>query len=151
MKVKRFSKAIRYDASNHRSFKGLRLQAFEPDGPKNQWVGISHFSPAAAPPQRRRTPRSLAVRESLCLLGRQCDRHYQRRRVRPQSDGFLHSCAQRSARDRQSPEQCRDDFGRNTIPARVRTRLRDCTGQERTEWSVLRWSTLAGGRARWAP
>jgi hypothetical protein len=24
---------------------GLRLQAFEPDGPKNQWVGISHFLP----------------------------------------------------------------------------------------------------------
>jgi quercetin dioxygenase-like cupin family protein len=24
---------------------GLRLQGFEPDGPKNQWVGISHFLP----------------------------------------------------------------------------------------------------------
>ena len=45
MKVKRFSDAIRYDAPNHRGFVGLRLQGFEPDGPKNQWVGISHFLP----------------------------------------------------------------------------------------------------------
>jgi hypothetical protein len=43
MKVKRFSEATRYDAPNHRGFIGLRLQGFEPDGPKNQWVGISHF------------------------------------------------------------------------------------------------------------
>ena len=45
MKVKRFSEATRYDAPNHRDFIGLRLQGFEPDGPKNQWVGISHFLP----------------------------------------------------------------------------------------------------------
>jgi quercetin dioxygenase-like cupin family protein len=45
MKVKRFSEATRYDAPNHRGFTGLRLQGFEPDGPKNQWVGISHFLP----------------------------------------------------------------------------------------------------------
>jgi quercetin dioxygenase-like cupin family protein len=45
MKVKRFSEAARHDAPNHRGFMGLRLQGFEPDGPKNQWVGISHFLP----------------------------------------------------------------------------------------------------------
>jgi hypothetical protein len=45
MKVKRFKEAVRYDAPNHRGFIGLRLQGFEPDGPKNQWVGISHFLP----------------------------------------------------------------------------------------------------------
>ena len=45
MKVKRFGEATRYDAPNHRGFMGLRLQGFEPDGPKNQWVGISHFLP----------------------------------------------------------------------------------------------------------
>ncbi|HEY6735097.1 MAG TPA: cupin domain-containing protein [Roseiarcus sp.] len=45
MKVKRFSEATRYAAPNHRGFMGLRLQGFEPDGPKNQRVGISHFHP----------------------------------------------------------------------------------------------------------
>jgi hypothetical protein len=45
MKVKRFSEATRYDAPNHRGFMGLHLQGFEPDGPKHQWVGISHFLP----------------------------------------------------------------------------------------------------------
>jgi quercetin dioxygenase-like cupin family protein len=45
MKVKRFSEAARHGAANHRGFMGLRLQGFEPDGPKNQWVGISHFLP----------------------------------------------------------------------------------------------------------
>lgn len=45
MKVTRFSEAVRYDAPNHRGFMGLRLQGFDPDGPKNQWVGISHFLP----------------------------------------------------------------------------------------------------------
>jgi hypothetical protein len=45
MEVKRFGEATRYDAPNHRGFMGLRLQGFEPDGPKNQWGGISHFLP----------------------------------------------------------------------------------------------------------
>jgi hypothetical protein len=45
MKVKRFSEATRYDAPNHRGFMGLRLRGFEPDGPKNQWLGISYFLP----------------------------------------------------------------------------------------------------------
>lgn len=36
MKVTRFSEAVRYDAPNHRGFMGLRLQGFDPDGPKNQ-------------------------------------------------------------------------------------------------------------------
>jgi hypothetical protein len=45
MKVKRFSEATRYDAPNHRGFMGLRLRGFEPDGPKNQRLGISYFLP----------------------------------------------------------------------------------------------------------
>ena len=45
MKVNRFSEATRYDAPNHRGFMGLRLRGFEPDGPKNQWLGISYFLP----------------------------------------------------------------------------------------------------------
>ena len=48
MKVKRFNEATPYDAPNHRGFIGLRLQGFEPDGPKNQWVGVSHFLPGGA-------------------------------------------------------------------------------------------------------
>jgi hypothetical protein len=48
MKVKRFSEPTRYDAPNHRGFIGLRLQGFEPDGPKNQWVESHISSPAAA-------------------------------------------------------------------------------------------------------
>jgi hypothetical protein len=44
MNVKRFSEATRY-APNHCGFMGLRLHGFEADGPKNQWVGISHFLP----------------------------------------------------------------------------------------------------------
>lgn len=45
MFTKRFSEAKPYDAPNHRGVVGLRLQGFEPDGPKNQWVGLSQFLP----------------------------------------------------------------------------------------------------------
>ena len=45
MLVKSFSDAKPYDAPNHRGVVGLRLQGFEPDGPKNQWVGLSHYLP----------------------------------------------------------------------------------------------------------
>ena len=45
MLVKRFSDAMPYEAPNHRGVIGLRLQGFEPDGPKNQWVGLSQFLP----------------------------------------------------------------------------------------------------------
>ena len=45
MKVTRFKDAPRYDAPRHHGFIGLRLQGFDADGPKNQWVGISHFLP----------------------------------------------------------------------------------------------------------
>jgi quercetin dioxygenase-like cupin family protein len=45
MFVKRFAEAKPYDAPNHRAVVGLRLQGFEPDGPKNQWVGLSQFLP----------------------------------------------------------------------------------------------------------
>ena len=45
MLVKRFADAKPYDAPNHRGVVGLRLQGFEPDGPKNQWVGLSQFLP----------------------------------------------------------------------------------------------------------
>lgn len=45
MLVKRFYEAQTYDAPNHWGVTGLRLQGFEDDGPKNQWVGFSQFLP----------------------------------------------------------------------------------------------------------
>jgi mannose-6-phosphate isomerase-like protein (cupin superfamily) len=45
MLVKRFADAKPYEAPNHRGVVGLRLQGFEEDGPKNQWVGYSQFLP----------------------------------------------------------------------------------------------------------
>jgi quercetin dioxygenase-like cupin family protein len=45
MLVKRFTDAKPYEAPNHRNVVGLRLQGFEPGGPTNQWVGLSHFLP----------------------------------------------------------------------------------------------------------
>jgi quercetin dioxygenase-like cupin family protein len=45
MHVKRFQDAEPYEAPNHFGCLGLRLQGFEPEGPKNQWVGLSQFLP----------------------------------------------------------------------------------------------------------
>jgi quercetin dioxygenase-like cupin family protein len=45
MFVKRFEEAKAYEAPNHWDVRSMRLQGFEPDGPKNQWVGLSHFLP----------------------------------------------------------------------------------------------------------
>lgn len=45
MHVKRFEEAAPYEAPNHRGVVGLRLQGFEPEGPTNQWVGLSQFLP----------------------------------------------------------------------------------------------------------
>ncbi len=45
MHLRRFADARPYDAPNHRGVVGLRLQGFEPDGPRNQWVGLSQFLP----------------------------------------------------------------------------------------------------------
>jgi len=45
MHVKRFGDAQRYDAPNHFDMRSLRLQGFEPEGPKTSWVGLSHFLP----------------------------------------------------------------------------------------------------------
>lgn len=45
MLVKRFQDAKKYEAPNHWGVVGLRLQGFEPGGPKNQWVGFSQYLP----------------------------------------------------------------------------------------------------------
>jgi quercetin dioxygenase-like cupin family protein len=45
MHVIRFKDAKPYEAPNHRGVVGLRLQGFEEQGPKNQWVGYSQFLP----------------------------------------------------------------------------------------------------------
>lgn len=45
MHVKRFAEAKPYEAPNHYGVVGLRLQGFEPDGPVNQWIGLSQFLP----------------------------------------------------------------------------------------------------------
>jgi len=43
--VKRFVDAKAYEAPNHYDMRSLRLQGFEPGGPKSSWVGLSHFLP----------------------------------------------------------------------------------------------------------
>jgi quercetin dioxygenase-like cupin family protein len=45
MEVKRFNDAAPYEAPNHFDVKSMRLQGFEPNGPKNFWTGLSHFLP----------------------------------------------------------------------------------------------------------
>lgn len=45
MRVTRFEEASTYDAPNHFSMRSLRLQGFSEGGPKNFWVGLSHFLP----------------------------------------------------------------------------------------------------------
>jgi quercetin dioxygenase-like cupin family protein len=45
MHIKRISEALPYQAPNHYDMRSLRLQGFEPDGPTQSWVGLSHFLP----------------------------------------------------------------------------------------------------------
>lgn len=45
MLIKRFDEAKPYVAPNHFEMRSIRLQGFEPGGPKNFWVGLSHFLP----------------------------------------------------------------------------------------------------------
>jgi quercetin dioxygenase-like cupin family protein len=45
MYIKRFVHAQPYQAPNHYDMRALRLQGFEPGGPKTCWVGLSHFLP----------------------------------------------------------------------------------------------------------
>lgn len=46
MKVVRFAEAAPYEAPNHFDIRSLRLQGFDPDGPRKFWVGLSHFLPS---------------------------------------------------------------------------------------------------------
>ena len=45
MHIKRFRDAQPYQAPNHYEMRSLRLQGFEPEGPKTSWIGLSHFLP----------------------------------------------------------------------------------------------------------
>ena len=45
MHIKRFADAKAYQAPNHYDVRSLRLQGFEPGGPTQSWVGLSHFLP----------------------------------------------------------------------------------------------------------
>ena len=45
MHYKRFGDAQPYQALNHSDVRSLRLQGFEPGGPKDFWVGLSHILP----------------------------------------------------------------------------------------------------------
>lgn len=45
MHIKRFADATAYQAPNHYDVRSLRLQGFEPGGPTQSWVGLSHFLP----------------------------------------------------------------------------------------------------------
>ena len=45
MHIKRIAEAQPYQAPNHYDMRSLRLQGFEPDGPTQSWVGLSHFLP----------------------------------------------------------------------------------------------------------
>jgi len=111
MKVKRFSKATRYDAPNHRGFMGLRLQAFELTARRTSGSG-SHISPRRRllPSGGARPDPSPFEKVYVCLVGSVTVIINGVEFVLSPMD-ILHSCAQRSARDRQSPEQCRDDVG----------------------------------------
>jgi quercetin dioxygenase-like cupin family protein len=48
MLVKRFAEAKAYQAPNHYDMRALRLQGFEPGGPTQSWVGLSHFLPGGS-------------------------------------------------------------------------------------------------------
>ena len=45
MLVKRLAEALPYEAPKHYDMQSLRLQGFEPGGPKVAWVGLSSFQP----------------------------------------------------------------------------------------------------------
>lgn len=45
MKLTRFADAHPYVAPNHYDMRSLRLQGFEPGGPRTFWTGLSHFLP----------------------------------------------------------------------------------------------------------
>ena len=45
LKVTRLADAAPYDAPNHFDVAAVRLQGFEPGGPKNFWVGLSRVAP----------------------------------------------------------------------------------------------------------
>jgi quercetin dioxygenase-like cupin family protein len=45
MIFKSFASAKPYEAPNHRDVRAIRLQGFEPGGPENFWVGLSHILP----------------------------------------------------------------------------------------------------------
>jgi quercetin dioxygenase-like cupin family protein len=45
VKITRFAEAAPYEAPNHYDMRSLRLQGFAPGGPKQFWVGLSHFLP----------------------------------------------------------------------------------------------------------
>lgn len=45
MKVTRFSEAKAYTVPHHYDMRALRLQGWDPDGPKTFWTGVSHFLP----------------------------------------------------------------------------------------------------------
>lgn len=45
MKVVSLDEAQPYDAPNHHGIRALRLQGFQPGGPKTFWTGLSHILP----------------------------------------------------------------------------------------------------------
>lgn len=45
MQVRRLNEAPPYEAPNHRAVGCMRLQGFDPNGPKKFWTGLSHFLP----------------------------------------------------------------------------------------------------------
>lgn len=45
MHIQRFTEAAAYEAVNHRDVRGLRLQGLAAGGPRQFWVGLSHFLP----------------------------------------------------------------------------------------------------------
>lgn len=45
MKVTRFADAKAYTVPHHYDMRALRLQGWDPAGPKTFWTGVSHFLP----------------------------------------------------------------------------------------------------------
>jgi len=70
MHVKRYDDAKPYDAVNHRGVVGLRLQGFEPGGPKNHWVGLSHYLPGggAGPDSTPFEKVYVVIQGEICII-----------------------------------------------------------------------------------
>ena len=92
MHVKRFAAAEPYEAPNHQACTSLRLAGFAAGGPKNFWIGLSHFLPGggagpdASPLEITRrnpepAPHSVCSRKARNIEGTKCNVVTRRRTI----------------------------------------------------------------------